>query len=320
MNFNTHKFRSGRGFTLIELMVSIVIGLFLLVGVFSVYINGRGSQKVVDEQLTMVQNARFALNAISYDLRHAGLWGRVNEFDAGMGNITNDLLPAVVGECAAGWVGNFASPVAAFDNATPYAATCTPDWAQGDVIEARYTLGNPITDAELVPGQIYVNSDVNSAAFFQGNVSPGISVDARNYLVVSNLYYISADSDVVGDGVPSLHRVTLEPGPVVTDQIIMRGIEGMEVQYGLDTDDDGQVNSYLNPSAVAPTDWINVRTIKVTLIVRSIDSLRKVAPNLDTSSSGIVNGVQVNFPNNGFRHYVISSVTKLRNQKNASGI
>lgn len=310
------RMHDNKGFSLIELMVSMVIGMFLIAGVFSVYLNGRSSQAVVNDQLELLENARFALDTISYDLRHAGLWGRINEYDSGLGNVSSDLVGNVAGECVPGsWVGNFSVPVGAFNDTNPYPG-CVVDYASGDVLEVRYTLGSPVADANLQPDMIYVNSDVNQAEFFVGNTSPAVSTDAQNFQVVTNLYYISDFSNQPGDGIPALHRLSLEPGPEVVDRVLLSGIENLQVQYGLDTDDDGLVNIYMDPNAVAPTDWINVRTMQVTVVVRSLRN----DPSLDTSFTANINGTPVDYVADGFRRYAISTVVKLRNQKNASGI
>lgn len=308
---------SCKGYSLVELMVSMVIGLFLVAGVFTIYLNGRSAQRVVDDQVMMLDNGRFALETISYDLRHAGLWARTNEYasDAASSNFSTDLLGAIPGECEGGWVAKVTAPVAAFNDSNPY-ALCVLSYGQGDVLEARYSLGAPVADADLQPGLVYVNGDVNLGSFFVGTASPNVTAIAQNYQVISNLYYVSNSSDAVGDGIPSLRRVSLEPGPQVVDRLILSGVEDLQVQYGLDTDDDGLVNTYLDPHLVPTTNWTNVRTVQVTIVIRS----QRNYPDLDTSFTANVNGLPVDFPNDGFRRHVLSTVVKLRNHKNTAGI
>ncbi|MDH5484260.1 MAG: prepilin-type N-terminal cleavage/methylation domain-containing protein, partial [Gammaproteobacteria bacterium] len=88
-----------KGFTLVELMVSIVIGLFLLAGVLTVFTNSRQSQRVVDEDVRMMDDARFALETIAYDLRHAGGYGHHNhEGKVNVHNIYDQGLNGVGGK------------------------------------------------------------------------------------------------------------------------------------------------------------------------------------------------------------------------------
>ncbi len=66
---------SSRGFSLIELMLAMVIGLIIIGGVMSLYISTRNTQRVSEDQLQLISDARFVINTISDDLRQAGYWG-----------------------------------------------------------------------------------------------------------------------------------------------------------------------------------------------------------------------------------------------------
>lgn len=64
-----------KGFTLVELMVSIVISSIIMLGVVSIYSNSRKSQ-VINESLARIQeNLRFSADMIIRDIRMAGYSG-----------------------------------------------------------------------------------------------------------------------------------------------------------------------------------------------------------------------------------------------------
>lgn len=308
-----YSIKDSSGFSLIELMVSMAIGLFLIAGVFTVYLNGRSSQRIVDDQIAMLDDARFALEMIAYDLRHSSMWGRLNEFE----KVDSSLLPVVAGECEAGWATNADNPVRAFNDNNPYAAGCNVDYARGDVLEVRYALGQAVAAANLDPTSVYINGDVNQASYFSG-ASPGVA--PNSFLAVSNAYYVSSWSNANGDNLPSLHRVSLRPGPVVVDEMLLPGVEDLQIQFGVDSDGDGVVNTYVNPDAV--TDWMNVRSAQVWIVVRSQQNY----PDLNTALppaqvSNIVNaGSALAFSNDGFRRIVVSTVVQLKNIKNINGV
>jgi len=295
-----HKNRQ-QGFSLIELMISMAIGLFLVVGVFTVYVNGRSSQKVVDDQVALINNARFVLETMSYDIRVAGVYGRVTEAH----KVDTTLLPAVGGECVAGWVDNVNAPIMAFNDGNPYGGSCATAYGTGDILELRYTLKNPV--AALATNKVYINSDVNKAVYFTGNASPAVSATAKDYEAVTKAYYVSNYTNVAGDNLPSLHRVALEPGPTVVDDVLLSGVEDLQIQIGLDSDDDNSIEKYVDPSAAI--DWGAAKTVEIWLVVRSEDKY----PDMNTSTSAIIAGVNRNFPNDGYRRMVVSSVAKLRN-------
>jgi len=70
-----------RGFSLVELMVAITIGLIILVAVSGIFITSKKSYNVQDRLARLQENARFAMQFIMKDLRLAGYYGCVADFD-----------------------------------------------------------------------------------------------------------------------------------------------------------------------------------------------------------------------------------------------
>lgn len=69
---NSIKFK---GFTLIELMVSIVISSIIMLGVVSVYSSSRKGQKINESVARVQENLRFAADMMTRDIRMAGYSG-----------------------------------------------------------------------------------------------------------------------------------------------------------------------------------------------------------------------------------------------------
>lgn len=67
--------RSESGVTLIELMVSLVIGMLVLSGVTYVFFASRTTYGYNESLSRIQENARIALDALSYDMRMAGFFG-----------------------------------------------------------------------------------------------------------------------------------------------------------------------------------------------------------------------------------------------------
>lgn len=83
------------GFTLSELLISMVLGLFLVGGVLGVFLSGMETQRLNSATARMQESARFAMEVLRRDIRQAGFFGcgssaTVNNPLAGMG-ITNTL-------------------------------------------------------------------------------------------------------------------------------------------------------------------------------------------------------------------------------------
>lgn len=69
----THKRQ--KGLTLIELMIALVLGLLLVAGVIQIFVANKQTYRVTDAHSRLQDNARFALEILSRDIRSAGYSG-----------------------------------------------------------------------------------------------------------------------------------------------------------------------------------------------------------------------------------------------------
>ena len=63
------------GLSLIEIMIALLIGLFLLAGLFQIFLSSKQSYRLAEGQSRIQENARFALELLSHDIRLAGYLG-----------------------------------------------------------------------------------------------------------------------------------------------------------------------------------------------------------------------------------------------------
>lgn len=95
-----------RGFTLVEMMVAVTIGLLIMVGVLSLYLNLRRTNDDMANTNSLIENGRFAVKLLQEDLAHAGFWnGFVPPFD----DLTLNDVPPAAGDF--GGVPNVLPPV-----------------------------------------------------------------------------------------------------------------------------------------------------------------------------------------------------------------
>ena len=332
------------GFSLIELMLAMVIGLIIIGGVMSLYISTRDTQRASEDQLQLISDARFVINTISDDLRQTGYWGQADVTTSIVcrnGDATctgSDALPLATGDCANGWYIDLANIMTVTDNLTNYAATCTSNnyKASTDVIGMHYADSTPVLSTALAASVTYIRSNYDVGGLFIGTPYPttgaydGLRLwkdDTRteNRKLVSNLYYVSNDT-VAGDGIPSLHRVELTPGPVMTDKMLISGVVDLQFQFGIDTDTanpkDGSINAYVNAGTnmanipvdknTGKTDWSTVHSVKIWVLMRSPKKDRDLPAGPQTFT--LANHGPVTY-NDGHRYYMVSSVVNLRNAK-----
>ena len=88
----THK--PTKGFSLVELMVGMVLGVIVIGGAISVYLASKRSLTEVEQVATLSENGRFALQLLGYSARHIGFYGGANPRDIRSGG-----MGAVAGDC-----------------------------------------------------------------------------------------------------------------------------------------------------------------------------------------------------------------------------
>lgn len=66
--------RLSRGFSIVELLVGVAIGLFILTGASLLYVNNLGNSRLLLMQARMDQDLRSAMDLITRDLRRGAYW------------------------------------------------------------------------------------------------------------------------------------------------------------------------------------------------------------------------------------------------------
>ena len=321
--------KQSQGFSLVELLVAMVVGLIIVSGAFSLHSGSRKAQVKNEVQMDMVADARFAIELISYDLRHAGMWGSTNKdglidcksTDAACTSTSAGDTPpsSMAGDCAVGWYYNLSRPIFATDDSAgnPYSATCIPAsesyLAGTDILEIKYADSNP--PASLLANQAYVRSHSTGGRIFVGTTQPVLeSYDTspltNNHELHSFAYYISDYTDAPGDGIPSLRRVSLVNAPSLQNQLLISGVANLQVQFGEDLDNDQIIDLYADPDDV--TDWSAVYAAKIWLVMRSDDQ----QIGMNTSKTFNIAGTDVDYGGqDDFRFFMVTSVVNLRNMK-----
>ncbi|MDI9239896.1 prepilin-type N-terminal cleavage/methylation domain-containing protein [Lysobacter sp. LF1] len=116
--------RRQRGFSLIELMVSLLIGLIVIGGAASLFISNRQTSRTAESLSRMQETARIAFEMMSRDIREAA--GNPCAKMAPVANVINNSTQA------ANWWANWGAGILGYDNAVPF-----PGAAFGSAVTAR---------------------------------------------------------------------------------------------------------------------------------------------------------------------------------------
>lgn len=316
-----HKRRLG-GFTLIELMVAMLIGTFLVLGAITVFSQSRTNYRVSETMARLQENGRFALDLLEPEIRLVKNWGRNNEpalitvdpdIDVFCGN----------GDDVTAWTFNLAAGVAATDDnpASPNPNVPCPVLSEirgdTDVLVLRHASGQPTA---LTAGLIQLQSNrVSGMLFNDGNLPAGYLVsNSTTHDLVVDAYYID-DGSSLGDDIPSLRRQSLAGG-VIQDQEIIPGVENLQVQFGVDTDADGNVDRYVDSDhdLVTPGSGSFVADAEI-VAVRLWLLLRAERPENGHTDTGPYTPIDADLadvtPNDAFRRLVVSKTVFLRNAR-----
>jgi type IV pilus assembly protein PilW len=156
-----------------------------------------------------------------------------------------------------------------------------------------------LTEDVAVPGMTEGNDSVSMDYEFAAGsqVAPIDSV----------IYYIR-ESDTVRNGVqnPALWQIVGAQAP----QELIEGVEAMQVRYGVDTNNDGIINSYEDADGVA--NWRRVISVSVALLIRSVEPN---ALETDTRTYRLLD-TDVGPFNDGYQRTVFTTTAALRNSTN----
>lgn len=315
------------GVTLVELMVALAIGSFLIVGAVQIATQSRHAFRVNESIAAVQETAQFALDTLEADLRMASNWGMLSRADAIEGRWVSasepdplGVLPTAGIACGAEWALDLVTPIEGSNNDyTLTGTTCAADGgeqAQSDTLTVRRAAQDAA--ATLADGRIYVQSTRTQGQLFSdgtvpaGFDSPGAA--SESHALIVNTYYVAADSELI-PGVPALRRKTLtESGgvPVVQDLEVAPGVENLQVQFGVDTNEDNAVDQYVDPgAAILDNASTRVLTARIWLLVRAIDAEIGVE-NAPTYTAG---DVTLNTPADDFRRLQVSKTILLRNAR-----
>jgi type IV pilus assembly protein PilW len=334
------------GMTLVELMVALAIGSFLMIGAVTVFMQTRTTFRMNEAVSRLQENARFVIDVMEPDVRMANYFGLTSRSNKVQGRAlptqTQSTLIAAANDCGQNWSVNLDNEVQAWNNLLPAGGPTTWPWtcapgptagtsdvqANTDALVIRRVTEDPVAplantlsvqSARFQDSQIFVGSAV-PADYLPVTVPP----TSQTHQLVVNGYYVSNNSslDTPGNPVPSLRVKRLVAGPQVIDEEVLPGVEDMQIQLGIDTDvpgaaGRGTINRYVNPGDpllnVVANPNVEVLAVRIWLRVRA------ERPDFGyTDASGYVyadRSILAPGFNDRFRRVVVSKTIYLRNAR-----
>jgi type IV pilus assembly protein PilW len=333
------------GFSLVELMVAVTIGLILLAAVAGIFVSSKRSYSTQDRLARLQENARFAVQAITRDLRMAGYSGCLDDITL-VNNTLNSSYEFNVSNTMEGingsgnWSpsgtasglsinsGTDAITIRKADATTPsvkITKQMNTDTAELDVdVTSIFQEGQVIMVTDCASADIMQITAVQTSAMKlqhapSNDPAPGNDTQklSKKYGPTAKILFFSTTTYFVGprsvtDSTPVLFRKENSGNP----EELVEGVESLQILYGKDTDTtpDGVPNIYLEAGAsglTSATDWANVKSVRIGILLRTPND--KDA-DVDPRSSYDVNGTAFSVPTGDkFQRRVFQTTIQLRN-------
>jgi type II secretory pathway pseudopilin PulG len=314
------------GLSLIELLVALVIAALLIAGAVTVYVQSRGTFRASEAASRLQENARYALSFVETDLRMANFWGLNSRPDYIINRAGSPQAlsgEAWMDECAANWPIDLENFVVATNGTEAFDCIDDTDFVAGtDVLTVRRS-AREAEVTELEDKRLYIQTSRIQGTMFVADgcndpddvscLPPGfLPPQSESHAVLVHSYYISPDS-VGRAGVPSLRRVRLIAGPAAESEEIIPGVEDLQVEMGVDSDEDTTADYYVLPDAVPAGS--KIVSVRVWLRIRADEPDFTFVDGRTYSYAGVNYTPGTGGDANRYRRFLVSKTIQLRNTR-----
>lgn len=315
------------GLSLVELMISLTIGLILLAGITTLIVNQSSTRDELEKSSRQIENGRYAIQLLRDDIEHAEFYG---EYTPPATTAYSTPDPCVASNT--GWTpATPAAPVGIYGYAgaaaDPTISVTTPAGCLSNyknntaVLAIRRTSTDSIAAASAIAGTTYLqvsrcNSDTSPFVM----ATSGFSLRQKDCLTLATLrkyivriYYVSACNVCSGTGVdtvPTLKVVEFVDGALTTRPMV-EGVEDMQFDYGVDITNDGAPDSYTRTPAAAQ--WDDVMAVRVNVLARNTQPTSGYTDAKSYSLSAVSGVAAVPAFGDGYKRHAYNQVVRLVN-------
>jgi type IV pilus assembly protein PilW len=303
--FEGRKMKQQKGLSLIELMISITLGLMLMLGVLNVFLGSKGAF-VSQQAISRIQETgRFAIDYMNKEIRMAGFLGCASNVD------DSKIITTLGTPTTFRW--DYKTIIKGYTDEDETDLGLT-DLVEGtDVLEVVSASGNQVlVTADTSTTSITTSLSVTTASACPSNGTMYDGLCAGDILVASNCQQAQIFQATALGGATNLtieHGAGATPGNAITtwdDKLfgegaevikmrkmlfyikdnaagvpslwlwdngvvseLVEGVEDMAIQYGIDTDNDEIPDGYEAAGDVSAAEWADVKSVHLELLVRT---------------------------------------------------
>ena len=325
------------GVSLIELMVAMAIGIFLILGAVTVFNQSRNTYRASEGVARLQETARLAMDVIETDIRMANYWGMSNKPEYIVNRAAAGQNPpaefsgqqqtnvSLCGTAGSNFMINLEEYIGGSNDAYGLQCAGSNYRAGTDVVFIRRA--NETQPVTLDTNRVYLQTSRIQGTLFvpvAGCTDPTqqacipaayLPPASQSRELEMHAYYVSAQSTLRND-VPSLRRKrfanvnTATAAAAVLDVEIAPGVEDLQVRFGIDTNGDTNIDQYVNPGAVPA----NAQVVSATIWLRIRAEERDFGFVDDTAYQYA--GMAAAFtPNDNYRRILVSKTIHIRNTR-----
>lgn len=323
------------GFSIVELMIAITLGLLILAGVTTIFVKNSQVRNEVEKSNRQIESGRYAVTLLTEDLRMAGFLATFDPYQLIIkpGNPPLPLasMPDPCDATLANLRNSFFMHVQGIDNAASIPSCLSDVRAGSDIIVIRRVstcVAGPVTEANcagVVSGAPYfqssncyqatelaknsgTNTDYQAHFVLDSNTATGLTKHALNCTTqadyrrfLTRIYFV-ANNNAGTDGIPTLKRAELGASGF-TIVPLAEGIENLQFEYGVDKDDNGLIDDYTaDPDlynscagATCISNWLHTYAVKVNVLARNTQQSPGYADSKTYTLGRAVDGTDNNF-------------------------
>ena len=242
------KHYKNSGFSLLELLIALGLGVFMLAGIVQVTVGSKQAFEVIHAQAASQEAGRFGMSFVGRSTRSAGY---INPGDITTMN-GDDFAADLVNLLA---------------NDDYWAAQ--NGFTEGAIVVGADSAANTLTDADTSLDSFTFRTEGDANNTMLDCAGTALDDTAGNFTRMT--YYVDTNDQL---------RCAVSSPAGDTSVVLVSGVEDMQVLYGVgDATTSNRVLRYLTASQMTATDWPFVVSIRVGMMTRSDNS------PLDTTGS-----------------------------------
>lgn len=309
-----------RGMTLIELMISMLLGLILVFAATTLFEITKRTTRTQEATARLMENGRAATEILNRSVRMARFYGCAgvdsnqvnNHFDTSNAAQTNTNMNGYDQQGIFGIEGASGAPdeIIIFRALSETAKRLAGDLdlgaepltliPAGSLDPNNPAVGDMLSLTDCLKAEVFSTTarSFNAATGREEYLYDNCPTCQQDYLANALVLRVAQEHFYVKTGTSGVNALFVaDPNDPGTERELIEGVEDMQISYGIDTDVDGVANQYVPPATIwadcntnnNATCWRQVASVRIALLLATVDDHVTTKPQ--TYSFNGVNGI-----------------------------